>query len=339
MAKIEINLDAYRLAAECLFRIRQLMRETLKANHGDDWQQRGIPEELLENLQSRRAREASINWHLSDSADLLDYTGFANIYEIIAASDSLGTLFSGLAPDPNVLRIRFLELDTILNRIAYVRPVADTEVGFLVSFDERIRRIAATPAGVRPEPGRTAASKSAPKREAPRASEVEPSEARAPAAVPRPANDPKPEAAQAKAAPPPAADPSPAPDAVPVRSKPPAPAQGDAHLDDALLAGKDGAVLAALYREITSMADGLWTQAAPALPLTWERVRESDWYRDRFTRIGLKAVSDFYSLVDEARERLLAGSSRNDLQEFLKERNFAQVLLSLRELFRHHLAS
>jgi hypothetical protein len=124
----------------------------------------------------------------------------------------------------------------------------------------------------------------------------------------------------------------------PASQKPAAEAQGDSHLEEALLAGRDNVVLAALYREITSLADGLWTQAAPALAVTWERVRESDWYNDRFAKLGLKSVSDFYGLVEEARERLLGGTSRNELQEFLKERNFAQVLLSLRELFRHHLA-
>ncbi len=183
MPKIDINLDAYRLAAECLFRIRQLMRETLKAAHGDEWVQEGIPEELCEHLSSRRDREASINWHLSESADLLDYTGFANIYDIIAANEPLLVLFSSLAPDPNVLRIRFLELDTILNRIAYVRPVADTEMGFLVSFDERIRRLSAAPAGERSAAAKAATVKAAQKRDPRPASDPVPTESKPAPAV------------------------------------------------------------------------------------------------------------------------------------------------------------
>jgi len=336
MAKIDINLDAYRLAAECLFRIRQLMRETLKATHGEDWAQEGIPEELYDHLNSRRVREASINWHLSDSADLLDYTGFANIYDIIAANESLLELFSSLAPDPNVLRIRFLELDTILNRIAYVRPVADTEIGFLVSFDERIRRLSTVPAGQKPAAAKPAAVKSTQKRDSKATPEPVPTESKSPS-VP-PVKEKKADAAPVReASPPPAAAP-PAAAPGPAPQKPATEVQGDSHLEEALMAGRDNVVLAALYREITSLADGLWTQAAPALAVTWERVRESDWYNDRFAKLGLKSVSDFYGLVEEARERLLGGTSRNELQEFLKERNFAQVLLSLRELFRHHLA-
>ena len=336
MAKIDLNPDAYRLAAECLFRIRQLIRETLRATYGEAWDHEGIPEELLGHLTSRRAREASINWHMSDSADLLDYTGFANILDIIAANESALELFLSLAPDPNVLRIRFLELDTILNRIAYVRPVADTEIGFLVSFDERIRRLATVPAGQRAAATKPAAAKSSQKRESKTAPETVPTEPKSPAASP--AKEKKVDAAPVRdTSPPPAAEPAVA-TPPPAPQKPAAEAQGDSHLDEALLAGRDNVVLAALYREITSLADGLWTQAAPALAVTWERVRESDWYNDRFAKLGLKSVSDFYGLVEEARERLLGGTSRNELQEFLKERNFAQVLLSLRELFRHHLA-
>lgn len=337
MAKIDINLDAYRLAAECLFRIRLLMREALRATHGDDWLEQGIPEELYGHLSNRRAREASINWHLSDSADLLDYTGFANIYDIIAANETLEGLFSSLAPDPNVLRIRFLELDTILNRIAYVRPVADTEMGFLVSFDERIRRIAVPPGAGRSTAAKPTAAKSAPKREVKPAPASDPADEPTSPVPPTPGREKKVDALAPKTV-------SPAPPAT--EERPTITLQGPAelatsasHLDEALLAGKDSLILSALYREITAMADGLWTQAAPALPITWERVRESDWYNDRFTRLGLKSVSDFYSLVEEAREKLLGGTSRNDLQEFLKERNFAQVLLSLRELFRHHLTN
>jgi len=336
MAKIDLNPDAYRLAAECLFRIRQLIRETLRAAYGEAWDHEGIPEELLGHLTSRRVREASINWHLSDSADLLDYTGFANIYDIIAANESLLELFSSLAPDPNVLRIRFLELDTILNRIAYVRPVADTEIGFLVSFDERIRRLAAVPAGQRPAAAKPAAAKNTQKRDSKATLDPAPTESKSPPGSPL--KEKKGDAAPVRetSVPPAAEPPEAAPPPAPQRPAPEV--QGDSHLEEALLAGRDNVVLAALYREITSLADGLWTQAAPALAVTWERVRESDWYNDRFAKLGLKSVSDFYGLVEEARERLLGGTSRNELQEFLKERNFAQVLLSLRELFRHHLA-
>jgi hypothetical protein len=106
-------------------------------------------------------------------------------------------------------------------------------------------------------------------------------------------------------------------------------------MSGALAEHNDGAVLLALYGEITAIADGLWNQSTPPFPVVWEKVRESDWYHKRFAPLGLKSVSDFYGLVDEARIRLSSGASRAELQDLLKERNFAQILLALRELFRH----
>ncbi len=329
MAKLDLNLDAYRLIAECLHRIRQVLRDELQALHGDDWAEAGLPEELRENLSLRRSHEASINWHLSDSADLLDYAGFSNIYDVVASSPDILRRFASLAPDPNVLRIRFLELDTILNRIAFIRPVTDTEMGFLVSFDERLRKVASGPGpGERPARPASESPRPAPPPEKPTAAEP-------PVADERPARESKPSPkAAAKSAPSEApAKPAPAPEKA--REAPAA----DGAFEEALAAGKDPVILSSLYREITSLADGLWSHGAPAAPHVWEKVRESEWYKLHFAQFGLKPVSDFYALVEEARDRMLSGMSRSELQELLKERNFAQVLLSLRELFKQHLTN
>ncbi|MEW6337189.1 MAG: hypothetical protein AB1625_07285 [Acidobacteriota bacterium] len=329
MAKLDLNLDAYRLIAECLHRIRQVLREELRALHGDDWAEAGLPEELRENLSLRRSHEASINWHLSDSADLLDYAGFSNIYDVVAASPDILRRFASLAPDPNVLRIRFLELDTILNRIAFIRPVTDTEMGFLVSFDERLRKVAAGPSPAeRPAKPAPEPTRPAPLPERPRPAEP-------PAAEERPAKDTKPAPKAASKIAPAAAPPKPSPAPEKTSEAPVA----DGAFEDALAGGKDPVILSSLYREITSLADGLWSHGAPAAPHVWEKVRESEWYNQHFAQLGLKPVSDFYALVEEARDRMLTGISRSELQELLKERNFAQVLLSLRELFKQHLTN
>ena len=68
----------------------------------------------------------------------------------------------------------------------------------------------------------------------------------------------------------------------------------------------------------------------------WEKVRESTWYREQFAKLGLKPISDFFGLFDSAREKSISGASRTQLQDFLKEHNFVQVLLALKELFRQH---
>ncbi len=328
MKKPDINTDAYRLVGECLFRIRHLLRDALRAIHGENWEN-GIPEERLGYLQQRRSREASNNWHLVDTSDVLDYAGFADLFEVVEAEPQLQGLLSSLASDVNVLRIRFMELDTILTRIAYVREVADNEMNFLVTFDERIRKVVATPksftpapAGGNVRPARAAGPTAHVEREA------EPPAAKQAATPAAPAKDKKAEAAGRRpAAPTPSPEVSPSPE--------PEAAAPSSDVAVALAEHKDGAVLLALYGEITAIADGLWNQSTPPFPTVWEKVRESDWYHQRFATLGLKSISDFYGLVDEARDRLSAGASRTEMQELLKERNFAQILLALRELFRH----
>lgn len=329
MKKPEINADAYRLVAESLFRIRQLLREGLRAVHGEEWE-KGIPEERHGYLKQRRAREASINWHLIDTSDVLDYGGFLDLYEVIEANPQLQELFGSLANDVNVLRIRFMELDTILSRIAYVRQVADTELSFLISFDERLRKLIAGP---RPAPASTAGKAAKPTEPPARAGHKPepPSTASATSPASAPPREKKAEPAGRKpVAEAPVTAPEPVPVAVPTDDTPP-----PGNVTQALADQKDGAVLAALYGEITAIADGLWNQSTPPYPAIWEKVRESEWYHKRFASLGLKSVSDFYGLVDEARNRLSGGATKTELQDLLKERNFAQILLALRELFRH----
>ena len=100
MTKIDINLDAYHLSSESLLRIRQILRESLRAIHGKEWEVTGIPAELRDYLTQRHAREASINWHLSDAADILDFTGFVDLYDVIAANAQLLQRFLAWRPMP-----------------------------------------------------------------------------------------------------------------------------------------------------------------------------------------------------------------------------------------------
>ncbi len=312
MAKLDANLDACQLSSDLLLRLRKIVRESLRTTHGSNWEETGIPGELREFLTQRQAREASINWNLSDSVDALDFAGFVNLYDIIAAAPHLLQRFLPLAPDAHMLRIRFLELDTILNRIAYARPISESDLGFLVSFEERLKRTTSAP-------GPAVATDAAPR--PPRAARAEP------AAPPPPPPPPAP-------APPPPPSPAPEPAAaVPTA----APTLGPNEIEAALKRGDSAVILTAIYQEVTSLADGLWNGSVVSMQTrTWESVRESPWYRNQFVKLGLKPISDFFGLFEAAKEKMQAGTSRNELQEFLKEHSFVQVLLALKELFRHH---
>ena len=334
MSKLDTNLDACQMSSEILLRLRKIMRESLRAIHGEEWEATGIPEEIREYLTQRQAREASINWNLSDAVDILDFAGFLTLYEIMAATPQLLQRFLPLAPDASVLRIRFLELDTILNRIAYARPISEGELGFLVTFDERLKKTASAPAPAVEEvpapapvrPGRTAAAPTPPAKVAPPPP---------PAPAPRGgAPAPQPKAAPQKPAAPPEPEPEPVPAPVVAAAGP----IGPQELESAIKRGDNKVILTALYQEVTALADGLWNGSVASLQArTWEQVRESQWYHDRFTKLGLKPISDFFGLFDTAKEKMGTGTSRNDLQEFLKDHSFVQVLLALKDLFRQHM--
>ena len=105
------------------------------------------------------------------------------------------------------------------------------------------------------------------------------------------------------------------------------------NLRDALDTKDSRFVLRELYSEITTMAEEMWTDRPPTTPAVWDRVRVSPWYTEQFSRIGLKPVSDFYEVLAAFNERLATGISTREVQDFLKDRNFAAILLALRDMF------
>ena len=338
MTKLDTNLDACQMSSEILLRLRKIMRESLRAIHGKEWEATGIPTEIRDYLTQRQAREASINWNLSDAVDILDFAGFVDLYEVMAANPQLLQRFLPLAPDPSVLRIRFLELDTILSRIAYARPISESELGFLVTFEDRLKKSASAPlpateevpAAPTPRPGRTAAAPTPPPKVVPPSPSPAAPEPKSNAPAPQPKATPQ------KPVPPPKPEPEPEPEpaAAPIAAGP----VGPQELESALKRNDNKVILTALYQEVTALAHGLWNGSVASMQArTWEQVRESQWYHDRFGKLGLKPISDFFGLFDAAKERMGAGSSRNDLQEFLKDHSFVQVLLGLKDLFRTHM--
>jgi hypothetical protein len=213
MTKLDTNLDACQMSSEILLRLRKILRESLRTIHGKEWEATGIPADIREYLTQRQAREASINWNLSDAVDILDFAGFVDLYEVMAANPQVLQRLLPLAPDASVLRIRFLELDTILSRIAYARPISESELGFLVTFEDRLKKTASAPAPAIEEvpaapptrPGRTAAAPTPP----PNVAAPPP-----PPAAPTPRSGtptPQPKAAPQKPTPPPEPEPVPAP--------------------------------------------------------------------------------------------------------------------------------
>jgi hypothetical protein len=108
---------------------------------------------------------------------------------------------------------------------------------------------------------------------------------------------------------------------------------GPKKLEEALSTNDHRTVLRELYREVTGIAEGVWSSEVTPAPLVWEQVTSSDWYERNFSRLGLQPLSVFYEVTAKVDKKVRSGAERKELQEFLKETNFAKTLLSLRDMF------
>jgi hypothetical protein len=87
---------------------------------------------------------------------------------------------------------------------------------------------------------------------------------------------------------------------------------------------------------VTSLADSIWSADVIPAPLVWEEVCVSPWYEQRFSRLGLKPLSDFYEIISKVEQRMSSGVAKDELHALLKDVNFAQVLLALRDMFQRN---
>ena len=65
----------------------------------------------------------------------------------------------------------------------------------------------------------------------------------------------------------------------------------------------------------------------------WDQVIASDWYEANFSRLGLHPLSVFYEVTANVEKKRRSGADRKELEDWLKEMNFAKTLLSLRDMF------
>jgi hypothetical protein len=104
-------------------------------------------------------------------------------------------------------------------------------------------------------------------------------------------------------------------------------------LSEALKANDHQTILRELYREVTAIAEGLWSNDVTRAPMVWDRVTASDWYEVNFSRLNLQPLSAFYEVTENVEKKRRSGADRKELEEFLREMNFAKTLLSLRDMF------
>jgi len=78
----------------------------------------------------------------------------------------------------------------------------------------------------------------------------------------------------------------------------------------------------------------VWSSDVSPAPMVWNQVTASDWYEVNFSRLGLQSLSVFFEITAKVEKKMKAGVDREELQEFLKETNFAKTLLSMRDMFK-----
>lgn len=342
MDEVEQNIDAYRIVFEILNEMRSMLRHELERVHGRDWPRAGLPRQVLERLIERKEKEKSIDWYETEYQELTDFAGFEDLLHILEHNPTLLGEVRKLAPSPALLHARFLELEVMCSKLGLARPISENELSFLGTFHVRFRkaleaRQAAPEADATPAPGTRAEAPAVEDRGEGVGVAVE---------IEEPVDADPPPAAPTRPTPPPVAQVVPPADAAapetvrpaaserlaPPNATPP-PAGQPSAIDRALENNDHRAIFRELYREVMELAEGLWTTDVPGISRVWDKVRVSEWYELNFTRRGLKPLSDFYEVLSQVWERMQQGMARDELQEFLKRSNFAQLLLSLRDMF------
>jgi hypothetical protein len=345
---LEQNIDAYRIISKILGELRTAIREVLEGEYGDDWHSKGLPEEVFDRLVAAKEREQSIDWYDGQYQQIMDYATFLDLIAIIEKNSDHFPEIVNLAPSVALLQARFLELDVMREKLG------------------RARQETAPPSGDRPEGSDT--PKVATENpvedddqvvfEPP--TEPEPEKASPPRRPVQTSTDPdiRPET-----------DPSEsdetAKDQILAKEIPAErDASGESEPEDDSLKDDGGngdegddagdtsktvspnkllaalesndhqTVLRQLYREVTAIAEGVWSNDVTPAPLVWDQVTASDWYEVNFSRLGLQSLSVFYEITTEVEIKMKAGADRKELEEFLRDTNFAKTLLSMRDMFK-----
>jgi hypothetical protein len=356
---LEQNLDAYRIIAEILEDLRGTLRQRLEQIHGSEWYKVGLPDGLLAQLIERKEQEKAIDWYESEYQQIMNYALFPDLLAVLEHNAQTLPQILRLAPTPSLLQARFLELEVMRAKLGRARPISETELSFLGTFHLRFRKAieehrsqttAGTPPPPKPAPPPAPPTPVQAARPVTPEAPLEPPPEHPAAPPSRPAPEPARAASTAVPAPPPAhhAHPSPTARAATATAPPAAPAaepevvevtetlDEDLGLDAALEGNHHQVVLRELYKEVTSIAEGIWTKDIPPAARVWDRVSVSSWYSENFSGLGLRPLSDFYDIIAKVDQQMRAGVSRDELQRFLKEVNFAQTLLALRDMFQRN---
>lgn len=339
---LEQNLDAYRILAEILNDLRIELRKGLEQAHGAEWFRPGLPPEVFDRLVSSKEGSSAIDWYETEYQEIMDFAVFPDFVEILNHNKDLFPALLALVPSPALFQARFLELESLRSRVGRARPVSEAELTFLMTFNTRFRKqLELHRAGETDSPSapkdseevsietphiEEAAAEPPPESEEsaleqPIDEEVAPNENLPPQRKATGGGASGKDTEEKRDDPEPKVD---AADPIPVATGP---------LSQVVASGDSTAILRELFKEVTSLAESLWSSDVPPPQTVWKEVRISSWYEEKFSALGLKPLSDFYDVISHVEDRLGTGLAKHELQKMLEDANFAHILLALRDMF------
>ncbi len=364
------NIEAYNVINDILVVLREATQRALTAFFGERWHE-SIPRELFDRLVARKERESAVIAYNDSYFTLLEFADFSDLLVVYQQHPDVARFLTNVSPNPQVRQTRLIELQAIHDKMAGAREINEAELAFLknaltrvasgvgdlgdITHDRTIwpgrTQPAPRPAAPAPPPPATG-SPVPPPRPTAGSSVAAPPPVAAPPAAEAPASWFEVQPAVPSPPPPPAPQASPAvADAAPrqasaalaaaaaERQATAAASGGEGQAGSApdiaaaLAAGDETAIIEALYHEVLGLSESLVAAGGPRRPRVWEQVAESQWYQRRFATLGLKTVSDYYDLYLSACDRLRAGASKAQLQEFLQAHSFAKVVLNIGVFF------
>jgi hypothetical protein len=276
----------------------------------------------------------------------MDFAVFPDFYEIIEHNSEHFPALLDVVPSPPMFQARFLELEVLRSKIGRARPISEGELSFLKTFHARFLKHLKLH---RDAGDSTSSSSEAPEEILIQSEESQPAEKDSkgqkqqapkrtaqvkPPADGKPPQRPATTMAGDQGGQPVVSEDTNKEDHASVPEETPRPKAGT--ISQVVSSGNSTAILRELFKEVTTLAESLWSSDVPPPQTVWKEVRVSPWYEENFSDLGLKPLSDFYDVISNVEEKMETGLAKHDLQTMLEESNFAHVLLALRDMFQRN---
>ena len=143
MTDSEINVQAYRTMAEVLISYRKIFLRGLRKVSGESWYLDACPPGVYERLVDRKENELAFERLSVEYEDLMSFSTFEDLAEIIDYNEDLARLLRNLAASKDELCERLHELEWLRIKLAMACDLDDQEILALTARREELQQILA----------------------------------------------------------------------------------------------------------------------------------------------------------------------------------------------------